>query len=158
MINDIWGFKYDEEVAKSIAGTDVAACVMHNRPKAEYDNYVEDLLNDLKESVDIGRRNGVNDSQIVLDPGVGFGKTYEHNLQIINECDKVVNLGFPVLLGTSRKSVIGLTLDIPAPERSVGTCATTVIGYERGCRIFRVHDVRDNYQALLMAQAICNQR
>ena len=158
MINDIWGFKYDEEVAKSIAGTDVAACVMHNRPKAEYDNYVEDLLNDLKESVDIGRRNGVNDSQIVLDPGVGFGKTYEHNLQIINECDKVVNLGFPVLLGTSRKSVIGLTLDIPAPERSVGTCATTVIGYERGCRIFRVHDVRDNYQALLMAQAICKQR
>ena len=158
MINNIWGFKYDEEVAKSIAGTDVAACVMHNRPKAEYDNYVEDLLNDLKESVDIGRRNGVNDSQIVLDPGVGFGKTYEHNLQIINECDKVVNLGFPVLLGTSRKSVIGLTLDIPAPERSVGTCATTVIGYERGCRIFRVHDVRDNYQALLMAQAICKQR
>lgn len=69
-------------------------CVMHNRPKAEYDNYVEDLLNDLKESVDIGRKNGVNDSQIVLDPGVGFGKTYEHNLQIINECDKVVNLGF----------------------------------------------------------------
>lgn len=158
MINDIWGFKYDEEVAKSIAGTDVAACVMHNRPKAEYDNYVEDLLNDLKESVDIGRKNGVNDSQIVLDPGVGFGKTYEHNLQIINECDKVVNLGFPVLLGTSRKSVIGLTLDIPAPERSVGTCATTVIGYERGCRIFRVHDVIDNYQALLMAQAICKQR
>ena len=158
LVNDIWGFKYDEEVAKSIAGTDVAACVMHNRPKAEYDNYVEDLLNDLKESVDIGRKNGVNDSQIVLDPGVGFGKTYEHNLQIINECDKVVNLGFPVLLGTSRKSVIGLTLDIPAPERSVGTCATTVIGYERGCRIFRVHDVIDNYQALLMAQAICKQR
>ena len=143
---------------KKIDKVDSAACVMHNRPKAEYDNYVEDLLNDLKESVDIGRKNGVNDSQIVLDPGVGFGKTYEHNLQIINECDKVVNLGFPVLLGTSRKSVIGLTLDIPAPERSVGTCATTVIGYERGCRIFRVHDVIDNYQALLMAQAICKQR
>ena len=123
---------------------------------AEYT--VEDVLNDLRESLEIAHRAGVKDSQIVLDPGVGFGKTYEHNLQIINECDKVVNLGFPVLLGTSRKSVIGLTLDIPAPERSVGTCATTVIGYERGCRIFRVHDVRDNYQALLMAQAICKQR
>ena len=155
MINDIWGFKYDEEVAKSIAGTDVAACVMHNRPKAEYDSYVEDLLNDLRESIEIGRRNGVKDSQIVLDPGVGFGKTYEHNLQIINECDKIVNLGFPVLLGTSRKSMIGLILDLPSDQRVEGTVATTVSGYMKGCRFFRVHDVKENMRAMKMIEAIC---
>ena len=115
-----------------------------------------DLL--LECMVKIADKAGIARDKIILDPGVGFGKTYEMNLEIIQKLEIMHEFKLPILLGTSRKSVIGLTLDIPAPERSVGTCATTVIGYERGCRIFRVNDVIDNYTALLMAQAICKQR
>ena len=115
---------------------------------------MEDVLNDLRESLEIAHKAGVKDSQIVLDPGVGFGKDYTQNLMIINEVNRLKELGLPVLLGTSRKSVIGLTLD--RDDRMAGTVATTVMGYERGCTIFRVHDVKENYQALMMAKAIKN--
>ena len=90
----------------------------------------------------------------MLDPGVGFGKNYQQNLTIIQQVDRLKELGYPILLGTSRKSVIGLTLDADIDDRIAGTVATTVMGYERGCRIFRVHDVKENYQALMMAKAI----
>ena len=111
---------------------------------------------ELKESIDIAHKAGVNDSQIVVDPGVGFGKDYEQNLLIIKYVDRLKELGYPVLLGTSRKSVIGLTLDVDKDNRMAGTVATTVMGYERGCSIFRVHDVKENYEALKMAKAILN--
>lgn len=154
LINDIWGFKYDAEIAKVVALSDVACCLMHNKNEAVYNEYINDVKSEIKECIDIALSAGVSKEKIMIDPGVGFGKTYENNLEIINKCDELVKLGYPVLLGTSRKSVVGLTLDIPANERVVGTAATTVIGYERGCRIFRVHDVKENMQALKMAQAI----
>lgn len=154
LINDIWGFKYDKDMARVVADSGVACCLMHNKNEAVYTEYISDVLRELKECVDIAKNAGVAEDKIILDPGVGFGKTYQHNLEIINKCDKLLELGYPVLLGTSRKSVIGITLDVPANERVSGTVATTVIGYERGCRIFRVHDVKENMEALKMAQAI----
>lgn len=171
LINDIWGFKWvgmDENqkpfkekcenaaMAELVAKTGVAVCLMHNRYHMDYSDFVEDVMEDLKASVDIAKRAGVENSQIILDPGVGFAKSYEQNLQIIKHVDKLLELGYPVLLGTSRKSVIGLTLDVNKDDRMVGTTATTVMGYERGCRIFRVHDVKENYQALKMAAKIMN--
>lgn len=155
MINDVWGFKWGaRDMAELVAETGLAACVMHNRDNTVYNNYVEDVLEDLKESVEIAHKAGVKDSQIILDPGVGFGKDYEQNLIIIQQVERLKELGYPVLLGTSRKSVIGLALDVDRDERMPGTVATTVMGYERGCSIFRVHDVKENYQALMMTKAI----
>lgn len=155
MINDVWGLKWGEkDMADLVAKTNLAVCVMHNRKNTDYENYVEDVLRDLKESINIAHRAGVKDSQIVLDPGVGFGKDYEQNLVIINQVDRLKELGYPILLGTSRKSVIGLALDVDKDDRMAGTVTTTVMGYERGCSIFRVHDVKENYQALMMAKAI----
>ena len=127
---------------------------MHNRDNTNYNNFVEDVLNDLRESLEIAHKAGVKDSQIVLDPGVGFGKDYTQNLMIINEVNRLKELGLPVLLGTSRKSVIGLTLDVDRDDRMAGTVATTVMGYERGCTIFRVHDVKENLQAARIADKL----
>lgn len=155
MINDVWGFKYGErDMADLVAKTGVAACVMHNKNVITYNDFVNDVVNELKESVEIAHKAGVKDSQIVLDPGVGFAKDYEQNLLIIKHVDKLLELGYPVLLGTSRKSVIGLTLDVDKNDRMAGTVATIVMGLERGCRIFRVHDVKENYQAMMMAEKI----
>ena len=155
MINDVWGFKYGErDMADLVAKTGVAACVMHNKNVITYNDFVNDVVNELKESVEIAHKAGVKDSQIVLDPGVGFAKDYEQNLLIIKHVDKLLELGYPVLLGTSRKSVIGLTLDVDKNDRMAGTVSTTVMGLERGCRIFRVHDVKENYQAMMMAEKI----
>lgn len=157
MINDVWGLKWkDRDMADLVAKSKAAVCIMHNKDNISYSNYVEDVLAELKESIDIAQKAGVNDSQIVVDPGVGFGKDYEQNLLIIKYVDRLKKLGYPVLLGTSRKSVIGLTLDVDKDNRMAGTVATTVIGYERGCSIFRVHDVKENYEALMMAKAILN--
>ena len=155
MINDVWGLKWGaQDMAELVAKTGVAVCVMHNQDNTIYDSYVNDVLAQLKDSIEIAHKAGVKDSQIVLDPGVGFGKDYRQNLVIINQVDRLKELGYPILLGTSRKSVIGLTLDVDKDERMAGTVATTVMGYERGCRIFRVHDVKENYQAMQMAKAI----
>ena len=155
MINDVWGFKYGErDMADLVAKTGVAACVMHNKNVITYNDFVNDVVNELKESVEIAHKAGVKDSQIVLDPGVGFAKDYEQNLLIIKHVDKLLELGYPVLLGTSRKSVIGLTLDVDKNDRMAGTVATTVMGLERGFRIFRVNDVKENYQAMMMAEKI----
>lgn len=157
MINDVWGLKWkDRDMADLVAKSKAAVCIMHNKDNISYSNYVEDVLAELKESIDIAHKAGVNDSQIVVDPGVGFGKDYEQNLLIIKYVDRLKELGYPVLLGTSRKSVIGLTLDVDKDNRMAGTVATTVMGYERGCSIFRVHDVKENYEALMMAKAILN--
>ena len=157
MINDVWGLKWkDRDMADLVAKSKAAVCIMHNKDNISYNNYVEDVLAELKESIDIAHKAGVNDSQIVVDPGVGFGKDYEQNLLIIKYVDRLKELSYPVLLGTSRKSVIGLTLDVDKDNRMAGTVATTVMGYERGCSIFRVHDVKENYEALMMAKAILN--
>lgn len=154
MINDIWGLKYDERLADVIARAQVPCCLMHNRKEPDYHNYMEDVLEDLRETIRIAHRAGISDENIMLDPGVGFGKTYENNLEIIGRLDRLKELGYPVLLGTSRKSVIGLTLDLPASERVEGTLVTTVYAVLKGASYVRVHDVKENVRAIRMAEAI----
>lgn len=154
LVNDIWGLKYDENMAEVIARYQAACCLMQNRERIDYTNYVEDVLEDLRESVRLAKAAGIPDDRIMLDPGVGFGKTYEMNLEIIRVVGRLKELGYPVLLGTSRKSVIGLTLDLPADQREEGTLVTTVLGVEQGCSFVRVHDVEANARAIRMAEAI----
>lgn len=154
LINDIWGFKYDEKVAEITAKYNLACCLMHNRKEAVYNNFIEDVLSDLQESISIAEKHGVNKDKIVLDPGVGFAKTYEQNLEIINKLEELHKLNCPLLLGTSRKSVIALTLDLPVNERVEGTIATTVIGVIKNSLFVRVHDVKENKRAILMTEKI----
>lgn len=154
LVNDIWGFKHDHKVAELTAQYGAACCLMHNRKEAIYENFLEDLVQDMAECVRIAREAGVADDKIMLDPGVGFGKTYEMNLEAIHHVDVLHRLGFPILLGTSRKSVIGLTLDLPADQRVEGTLATTVIGVMKGCAFVRVHDIKENRRVIQMTEAI----
>lgn len=154
LVNDIWGFKHDKKVADLTAQYKAACCLMHNRHKAVYDDLLSDLVKDMEECIKIAREAGVSDDRIILDPGVGFGKTYEMNLEAIHHVDVLHQLGFPILLGTSRKSVIGLTLDLPADQRVEGTVATTVIGVMKGCAFVRVHDIKENKRAIQMTEAV----
>lgn len=154
LINDIWGLKYDEKMAEVIAKNQVPCVLMHNRSKAEYQDYMKEVLEDLKDTLRIAERAGISREQIILDPGVGFGKTYENNLEIIGRLEELSKLGYPLLLGTSRKSVIGLTLDLPADQRVEGTLVTTVFAVLKGCCFVRVHDVKENARAVKMAEAI----
>ena len=154
LINDIWGLKYDRHMAEVIAKSGLPCCLMHNRKEPDYTDFIADFLKDMQETIDIAKKAGIADENIILDPGVGFGKTYENNLEIINKLECMHALGYPILLGTSRKSVIGLTLDLPADQRMEGTVATTVIGVMKGVAFVRVHDVKENYRALKMTEAI----
>lgn len=154
LVNDIWGFKHDYKVAELTAEYGAACCLMHNRNEAVYDDFQKDFLKDMEECVAIARKAGVADDKIILDPGVGFGKTYEMNLEIINHLEILNTLGFPVLLGTSRKSVIGNTLDLPADQRVEGTLATTVFGVIKGSAFVRVHDIKENLRTIKMTKAI----
>lgn len=154
LLNDIWGFRYDEKMAELAAEYDVPVCLMHNRDNLDYDDFMEDVKKDLQISLDIAEKYGVKKENIMLDPGVGFGKTYEQNLMVMNHLEEIVDMGYPVLLGTSRKSVIGLTLDLPVDEREEGTLATSVLGAIKGCQFVRVHDVEKNVRALKMTDAI----
>ncbi len=154
MVNDIWGLKYDRRVAELIAEYGVACCLMHNREKAEYQDFAAEILSDMEETLAIAREAGIQDQQIILDPGVGFGKTYEHNLIAINRLEELCGLGYPVLLATSRKSVIGTALDLPVDQRVEGTAATSVIGVMKGAAFVRVHDIKENYRAIQMTRAI----
>ncbi|MDY2922183.1 MAG: dihydropteroate synthase [Eubacterium sp.] len=154
LLNDTWGFRYDEKMAELAAKYDVPVCLMHNRDNQEYDDFMEDVKKDLQICLDIAEKYGVKKENIMLDPGVGFGKTYEQNLIVMNHLEEIVDMGYPVLLGTSRKSVIGLTLDLPVNEREEGTLATSVLGAMKGCQFVRVHDVEKNVRALKMTDAI----
>ena len=154
LINDIWGLKYDNKMAEVIAENNLACCLMHNRTNTEYSNFMEDMKQDLKETIAIARKAGIADDRIILDPGVGFAKSYENNLEVIRRLGELKELGYPLLLGTSRKSVIGLTLDVPAAERVIGTTVTTVMAVQADCMFVRVHDIKENRQAIEMAEAI----
>ncbi len=156
-------------MAKVIADAGIPCCLMHNREKSDtsgddsdnpygYNNFVEDVIADIKESIDIALKAGISRDNITIDPGIGFAKDLNQNLVMMNHLEELCKLEYPVLLGTSRKSMIGLTLDLPVTEREEGTIATSVIGYQAGCRIFRVHDVKANLRALKMAEAILNGR
>lgn len=154
LINDIWGLKYDEKMAEVIKKYDAACCLMHNRETPQYENFIEDCLSDLKECIDIAKKAGIADDKIMVDPGVGFAKTYEQNLLVLRHLEQFLKLGYPLLLGTSRKSVIGLTHDVPTDKRLAGTLATTVLGVEKGAAFVRVHDVLENRHAIRMTEAV----
>lgn len=154
LINDIWGLKYDEKMADIIQESGLPCCLMHNRKSADYNDLMQDIAADLAETVCLAEKAGIADDRIILDPGVGFAKSYEQNLEVINCLEELKVLGFPLLLGCSRKSVIGLTLDLPADQRVEGTLATTVIGVMKGCMFVRVHDVQENVRAVRMTEAI----
>jgi len=155
LINDVWGFKKEKDIAKIAAKYNVPCCLMHNRDNEDYKNLIEDILDDLRESIKIAKEAGVRDENIILDPGIGFAKTYEQNLETMNKLQRFKELGYPILLGTSRKRMIGLTLDLPVEERVEGTVATTVIGIMKdACDFVRVHDVLENSRAAKMTDAI----
>lgn len=170
IINDVWGLRADPGMAALVAARGVPVILMHNRltpNSAEvrerlggryvgvaYDNLLEDVRRELMECVAIGRAAGVRDSQIILDPGIGFGKTVDQSLELLNRVDEICKLGFPVLIGPSRKSFIGYTLDLPPQERIEGTAATIAVGIVRGAAIVRVHDVKEMVRVVKMTDAI----
>lgn len=154
LLNDIWGFKADSKIAAVCKKYDVSCCLMHNRTNESYRNFFDDVLNDLRESISIAKTAGIADDRICTDPGVGFAKSLEQNLAITQNVDLLKALGYPVLLGTSRKSMIGLTLDLDRDNRVEGTLVTTVIAVMKGCLFVRVHDVKENYRAIKMAQTL----
>lgn len=158
LVNDIWGLKSDEKLADVIAEQNVPCCLMHNRKQPDYKEFMPDMLADLRETAAIAKKAGIPDENIILDPGVGFGKTYENNLEAINRLEEMHVLGYPILLGTSRKSVIGLTLNLPVDERVEGTLATTVLGVVKGAAFVRVHDVKENYRAVKMTEAVLGKK
>lgn len=154
MINDIWGLKKDNAMAKVIADSGVPCCLMHNRKEAEYVELIPDMLKDLQESVKIALEAGISREQIILDPGIGFGKTYVDNMEVLQSLKEFGKTGYPLLLGVSRKSVIGLTLDLPVEERLEGTLVTTVLAVLQGYSFVRVHDVKENVRAIRMTEAV----
>lgn len=158
MLNDIWGLKYDKNCAVHAKEYGVPVCLMHNRKNDAYGDFLNDVLSDLRESIAIAKDAGIPDGMIILDPGVGFAKTLEQNLYITNRLECLKDLGYPVLLGTSRKSMIGLTLDLPREERVEGTVATSVIACMKGAMFVRVHDVKENLRAVRMTEAILESR
>ena len=169
-INDVWGFRMDSHIAQVAAEANCPVVLMHNRSKPKdvaqeerlggryvgivYNDLIEDIKRELGESVALARQAGVKEENIILDPGVGFGKTVAQNLQLVNQLDQFKTMGFPILLGTSRKSFIGYTLDLPPEERLEGTAATMAIGIDRGADIVRVHDVKSIVRLAKMTDAI----
>ena len=154
IINDVWGAKADPEMAKVAADYGVPIILMHNRKERNYAQLIPDMISDLSESINIAKQAGVNEENIVLDPGIGFAKTQEDNLDVMNALEHFTGLGYPVLLGTSRKSFIGHVLDLPPQERMEGTGATVCLGIQKGCRIVRVHDVKEIARMAKMMDAM----
>lgn len=164
LFNDIWGLQYDPKMAKIIAQSGLPCVLMHNRKEKMGDEIkatpeLETMFReDFGRILTIAEETGIDREKIILDPGVGFAKSYEQNLWVINHLPFFQEMGYPVLLGTSRKSVVGLTLDLPVNERVEGTLATTAFAVECGCCMVRVHDVRENVRFIRMMEAIRNQK
>lgn len=170
ILNDVWGLRADPELASVAAKYKAPVVLMHNRSNpasvevrsqlgnayigSEYQNLIEEVKQELLISVELANKAGIEESHIILDPGIGFGKTREHNLELINRLNEIRELGYPVLLGPSRKSFIGFTLDLPADQRVEGTAATIAIGIARGADIVRVHDVKEMARVAKMTDAI----
>lgn len=173
-INDVWGFNADEQMAMVAARYQVPVILMHNRSKPNqvelqqklggryigvpYGNLLEDVKSELMASVANARAGGIKDTNIILDPGIGFGKTVEQNLELVNRLDEIKALGYPVLLGPSRKSFIGYTLDLPPSERLEGTLAVCAVGITRRADILRVHDVQSVVRLAKMTDAVVRNR
>jgi len=170
MVNDVWGLRADPDMAAVIARHGALAVLMHNRSTPQhtelrerlggryvnvpYDDLLADVRRELLESVALARQAGIAEEAIILDPGIGFGKTVAQNLELVNRLDEIRALGFPVLLGVSRKSFIGYTLDLPPEERLEGTAAAVTVGIVRGANIVRVHDVGFMVRVARMTDAI----
>jgi len=154
IINDIWGLQGDPEMASVAAAYGCPVVISHNRPQRDYTALVPDVAADLARCADAALAAGVAPENIWLDPGIGFAKAYEDNLELLGRLDALNALGYPVLLGTSRKGFIQRTLELPAGDVVEGTAATTVLGIAQGCQIVRVHDVKANKRAARMADAI----
>ncbi|MDE4085146.1 dihydropteroate synthase [Planococcus maritimus] len=150
IINDIWGAKYDPEIARVAADKQVPIILMHNRTETAYDDFWQDAKEDLEESIRIAQNAGVRNDCIWLDPGIGFAKTLAQNVEMMKRLDQLVAMGYPVLLGTSRKSFIGKLLDAQVDERLEGSLATVAFGVMKGCQIVRVHDVKETVQTVKM--------
>ena len=173
ILNDVWALRADPELAAVAKAFNAPVILMHNRSNpasvevraqlgnayigSEYQDLIEDVKRELLTSVEIAKKAGLEERQIILDPGIGFGKKREHNLELINRLDEVRALGYPVLLGPSRKSFIGFTLDLPADERVEGTAATIAVGITRGADIIRVHDVKEMSRVAKMTDALVRQ-
>lgn len=154
IINDIWGAKADPNMANVAAALQVPIILMHNREGNVYQHFLRDALNDLYESIAIVKKAGVKDENIILDPGIGFGKSVAQNLEMMRNLDTLVSTGYPVLLATSRKSTIGHVLNLPTSERVEGTIAMNCFGIQQGCQLVRVHDVREMARAAQMMDAL----
>lgn len=154
MINDIWGAKADPEMANVAAELNVPIILMHNRQTATYTNYWSEFMADMEESIAIVKNAGVPDEHIILDPGIGFVKNLNQSIETMQRLDELVTLGYPVLLATSRKRMIGTVLDLPVEERVEGTAATCAFGVQKGCHIMRVHDVKEVARTVKMMDAL----
>ena len=154
IINDIWGAKADPKMAEVAASYNVPIILMHNRENKNYRHLIDDMITDLLESVSIVKAAGVKDENIILDPGIGFAKDFEDNIEVMKNLEQFKALGYPFLLATSRKRFIGRVLDLPPEERDEGTGATTCLGIQKGCDIVRVHDVRMNARIAKMMDTL----
>ena len=158
LLNDIWGLQYDPAMGKLVADSGVAYCLMHNRDKITEEMDADLFIGQMKEDAKRALDAGIKKERIILDPGVGFAKTQEQNLMTIANLDRLKALGYPVLLGTSRKSVIGYVLDVTTDKRLVGTLATSAVAVQTGCMFVRVHDVKENVELIQMLERIRESR
>ncbi len=154
ILNDVWGAKWDKEMAQVAAESNAPIILTHNRHKEEYIDLMNDVISDLNESIDLCLQAGVKKENIILDPGIGFAKTYEENMDVMRNLEQIVGIGYPVLLGTSRKSVVAKTLNLPVDERVEGTGATVCYGIMKGCQMMRVHDVKEMSRMAKMMDAL----
>jgi dihydropteroate synthase len=158
MINDIWGLQRDPVLAAVAAGAGVPVILMSNQRDRPVDDIMPAVIADLERAIKQAEQAGVPPQNIIVDPGIGFGKTLEQNLEIIRRLAEIKSLGKPILLGTSRKSMIGRVLDLPADQRLEGTAATVAIGVANGADIMRVHDVKEMARLCRMSDAIIRRR
>jgi dihydropteroate synthase len=158
LLNDVWGTGPDADMVRLAAHAGVPLLVMHNRAEARYDDVVSEVIDDLTSALERAERAGVPASNLLIDPGIGFGKTADHNVTLLRNLGLLRSLGRPILLGTSRKSTIGRILDLPPEERLEGTLATTALGIAAGVDLVRVHDVRPNVRVARVSDAIVRGR
>jgi dihydropteroate synthase len=174
IVNDVWGLRADPALGKIAAAAGVPVILMHNRSNpinaavkeqlggryigVEYKNLLEDVKSELLESISLAHNAGIPDQNIILDPGIGFGKTVPQNLELLDRLDEIRNLGYPVLLGPSRKSFIGYTLNLPLDDRIEGTAAAVAVGVVRGADIIRVHDVPEMIRVTRMTDALVRRK
>jgi dihydropteroate synthase len=154
MINDVWGLKQDIRLAEIAANSGVPLVLTANQRDNPAKDIVPAVIKSLKESIGLATRAGVARQNIIIDPGIGFGKTLEQNLELLDRLVEMKSLELPILLGTSRKSMIGLVLEVPAGERIMGTAATVAIGIKNGADIIRVHDIKRMAQVCQMSDAV----